>query len=307
MGGWCLTMSDRPQFLNVSFTDSGLTTMNHEKKMVREKDVKFDGEDGSIELTDVRLVWIKAPKKQSGLKRFGALAGAVAGAALLEGAGRQVGGIGGHLLRSAGRGIGVAAVGTAISSWTQDSFYNKDANGNTESLALPVAVIGQATQSGNKLMVELKSGGSMQFDFKQKNVIPSIVANLSQAQTEGKCPYCGAGAAPNMAACPRCGAPLGGSGQPAHSHDAGGGGGGRADFAGGPGSMRIQYTDEETGRPESVTVSYGEDRDGDGRPDSVSVDYGGRKGGGAGGYCSNCGQPYPAGAKFCNSCGQKVG
>ena len=62
-------MSDRPQFLNVSFTDSGLTTMNHEKKMVREKDVKFDGEDGSIELTDVRLVWIKAPKKQSEIRR----------------------------------------------------------------------------------------------------------------------------------------------------------------------------------------------------------------------------------------------
>ena len=204
------------------------------------------------------------------------------------------------MLRSAGRGIGVAAVGTAISGWTRDSFYNKDADGNTESLALPLAVIAQATQSGDKLIVELKSGGNMQFDFKQKKVIPSIVANLTQAQNEGKCPYCGASAATNMASCPRCNAPLGGSGKPAPSQ----GGGGRADYSGTPGEMHIQYQGEGGG-PESVTVRYGEDRDGDGRPDSVSVDYGGK--GGGGGYCQNCGQQYPAGAKFCNKCGNKVG
>ena len=29
-------------------------------------------------------------------------------------------------------------------------------------------------------------------------------------------------------------------------------------------------------------------------------------GSGAGGYCSNCGQQYPSGAKFCNGCGNKV-
>lgn len=276
--------------------------MDYEKRMVREKDVKFDNEDGSIELTDVRLVWIKAPKKKSGLKRFGALAAGVAGAALLEGAGRQMGGIGGRMLRSAGRGIGYAAVGTAISGWTRDSFYNKDKDGNTESLALPLAVIAQATQSGDKLIIELKSGGNMQFDFKQKKVIPSIVANLTQAQNEGKCPYCGASAATDMASCPRCNAPLGGSGKPAPSK---GGGGGRADYSGTPGEMHIQYQGE-SGGPESVTVRYGEDRDGDGRPDSVSVDYGGKGGGGGGGYCSNCGQQYPAGAKFCNKCGNKV-
>lgn len=297
-------MTDRPHFLNVAYSGSGLTTMDYERKMVREKDVKFDNEDGSIELTDVRLVWIKAPKKTSGLKRFGALAGAVAGAALLEGAGRQVGGIGGRMLRSAGRGIGVAAVGTAVSSWTRDSFYNKDKDGNTESLALPVAVIAQATQSGNNLVVELKSGGAMQFEFKQKKVIPSIVANLSQAQDVGKCPYCGAGAATDMSQCPKCGASLGGSGKPAPSHDRGDG---RADFRGRPGSMTIQYQDAESGRPDSVSITYGEDLNGDGRPDSVSVDYAGKKGEGAGGYCSNCGQQYPAGAKFCNKCGHKVG
>lgn len=281
--------------------------MDYERKMVREKDVKFDNEDGSIELTDVRLVWIKAPKKESGWKKFGAVAGAVAGAALLEGAGRQMGGIGGRMLRSAGRGIGYAAVGTAISSWTRDSYYNKDKDGNTESLALPLAVIGQANQSGNKLIVELKSGGSMEFVFKQNKVIPSIVANLSQAQSDGKCPYCGAGAATHMSSCPKCGAPLGGSGSPPAS--AGGGhGGGRADFSGTPGEMHISYQGE-SGGPESVTVRYGEDLDGDGRPDTVSVDYGGKRGsggGGGGGFCSNCGQALPKGARFCNGCGHKV-
>ncbi|RLI55342.1 MAG: hypothetical protein DRP09_10000 [Candidatus Thorarchaeota archaeon] len=296
-------MTDRPHFLNVAYSGSGLTTMDYERKMVREKDVKFDNENGSIELTDVRLVWIKAPKKSSGLKRFGALAGAIAGAALLEGAGRQMGGIGGSLLRSAGRGIGYAAVGTAISTWTRDSYFNKDANGNTESLALPIAAISQATQSGNRLIVELKSGGTMEFEFKQKKVIPSVVANLSQAQSEGKCPYCGAGAATYMAECPRCGAPLGGSGVPPT-----GASGGAAHVTGQPGQVHIDVKGQGGGGPESMHITYGEDRDGDGRPDSVSISYSGQpgSGGGGGGFCPNCGQSLPAGAKFCNNCGHKV-
>jgi hypothetical protein len=273
--------------------------MDYERKMVLEKDVKFDGEDGSLELTDVRLVWYKAPKKQSGLKRFGALAGAVAGAALLEGAGRQMGGIGGSLLRSAGRGIGYAAVGTAIASWTSESFYNKDANGNTESIALPLLAISQATQSGNKLIVELKAGGDMQFEFKQNKVIPSVVANVNSAQDQGKCPYCGTKAG-NAATCPNCGVSLGGTGggRAHESSDYGAGGTGHIDVrstggGGGSGSMRITYS---------------ADTDDDGRPRSVQVDYSGMggPGGEVGGHCNNCGQPYPVGAKFCNGCGHKL-
>jgi len=241
-------MTDRPGFLTVTYGGSGLQTMDYEKKMVREKDVKFDGEDGSLELTDVRLVWYKAPKKSSGWKKFGALAGAVAGAALLEGAGREIGGIGGHALRRVGRGIGYAAVGTAVTSWTRDSYYNKDDKGNTDSIALPLVAITQATQSGKNLIVELKAGGNMKFEFKQQKVIPGVVANVNTAQDDGKCPYCGTGAG-NASACPKCGAPLGGSG-----------GGGAAPSGGG----------------------------------------------GNGGFCSNCGQQYPAGAKFCNGCGHKV-
>ena len=241
-------MSDRPIFLSVTHSGSGLQTLDYETKQVREEDVKFDGEDGSLELTDVRLVWYKAPKKSSGWKKFGALAGAVAGAALLEGAGREMGGIGGHALRRVGRGLGYAAIGTAVTSWTRDSYYNKDDKGNTDSIALPLVAITQATQSGNRLVVELKAGGNMQFEFKQQKVIPGVIANVNTAQDDGKCPYCGTGAG-NAATCPKCSAPLGGSG------------GGQAASGGGGGS----------------------------------------------GYCSNCGQQYPAGAKFCNGCGSKVG
>lgn len=219
-------MSDRPQFLTVSYSVSGLDTMKHEKKMVREKDVKFDGEDGSVELTDVRFVWYKKPSRWGGAKKFGALAGAVAGAALLEGAGRQMGGIGRSVTRSLARGITYAAVGTAISSWTADSYYNKDQNGNTESMALPVIAISQVTQSGNNLIVELKSGGAMQFHFKQKKVIPSIIANVTSAQDQGKCPYCGTNAG-NVPSCPKCGGVI-----------EGGGGGGAA--ASGGESVTIQ-------------------------------------------------------------------
>ncbi|NHJ13119.1 MAG: zinc ribbon domain-containing protein [Candidatus Thorarchaeota archaeon] len=247
-------MTDRPQFLTVTYSGTGLTTMGHEKKMVREKDVKFDGEDGSLELTDIRLVWIKAPSKWGGVKKFGALAGAIAGAAVLEGIGRDVGGIGGRAIRGVGRGLAYGAVGVAVSSWTRDSFYNKDANGNTESLAVPIVSIAQASQSGDKLIIELKSGGDMRFEFKQKKVIPSIMANISSAQGEGKCPYCGT-IAKGASQCPKCGAPIEGGGGGAHDHS------------------------------DSVTISMSS---------------------GGGGFCTNCGQPYPEGAKFCGGCGQRV-
>lgn len=267
--------------MTVSYSGSGLDTMNYERKMVHEKDVKFDGEDGSLELTDIRIVWYKKPSKKSGLKKWGALAGAVAGAALLEGAGRQMGGVGRAVTRSLARGITYAAVGTAISSWTADSYYNKDQHGNTESIALPLLAISNATQSGDRLIVELKSGGTMEFKFKQKKVIPSILANVTAAQSQGKCPYCGTNAG-NVATCPNCGGVIEG-GRP--SQDSGGAQAG----AGAPGSMTIHYTD----------------RDGDGQPDSVTVTGAGVPGGQAG-FCMNCGTPYPQGARFCNNCGQKI-
>lgn len=139
-----------------------------------------------------------------------------------------MGGVGRHVTRSLARGITYAAVGTAISSWTRDSYYNKDENGNTESMALPVIAISQVTQSGNKLIVELKSGGDMQFHFKQKKVITSIIANITSAQDAGKCPYCGTNAG-NVASCPKCGGVI-----------EGGGGSGAASGGGGVESVTIQ-------------------------------------------------------------------
>ena len=252
---------------------------------MKEKDVKFDGEDGSVEVTDVRIVWYKAPSKWGGAKKWGAIAGAVAGAALLEGAGRQMGGIGRSITRGLARGITYAAVGTAISSWTSDSFYNKDDKGNTESLAIPVIAISQATQSGNRLIVELRSGGDMQFEFKQKKVIPSIIANLTSAKDAGKCPYCGTNAG-NVPSCPNCGGVIEG--------------GAPAGAPAGAGAPR--------GAPgESFTIQY-QDLDGDGQPDSVTVHQpSGGGGGAAAGYCHNCGKGYPAGARFCGGCGQPIG
>lgn len=204
-------MADRPVFLNVSIGDSGLETMKHEQKMIREDDVKFDGEDGILEISTIRLVWYKKPSRWGKAKKFGGLAGAIAGAAILDGVGRQMGGIGGRAVRGIGRGIGYAAVGTAISSWTRDSFYNKDENGNTESIALPMLAISTAQQSGKNLVVDLKSGGNVVFEFKQKKVIPTVMANVTQAQSKGKCPFCGANAG-NAAKCPNCGAPIEGGG-----------------------------------------------------------------------------------------------
>ncbi len=290
-------MADRPHFLAVSYSDSGLKTMDYEKKMVREKDVKFDNEDGSIEVTDVRLVWYKKPSRWGGMKAIGAVAGAIAGAAILEGAGRQVGGIGGSLLRGASRGLAYAAVGTAISSWTRDSYLNKDKDGNTESLALPLIAISNAAQSGNRLIVDLASGGNMEFNFKQKKVIPSVIANITGAQKSAKCPYCGAGAA-GLATCSNCGGTLGDAGGPA----AGAMGGGVS------GSASVtRHGDRITVEGDGVSAQYHlRDTDGDGEPDSVTVDFGGSRGGTGAGFCKNCGNPLDAGDKFCGKCGQRM-
>ena len=284
-------MADRPHFLAVSYSDSGLKTMDYEKKMVREKDVKFDNEDGSLELTDVRLVWYKAPSRWGGMKKFGAVAGAIAGAALLEGVGRQVGGIGGSLMRGASRGLTYAAVGTAISSWTRDSYLNKDKDGNTESLAIPLIAVSHAAQSGDRLIVELTSGGNMEFNFKQKKVIPSVIANITGAQQSGKCPYCGA-AASGSATCSNCGGTLGDSQAPASG--------------GASGSATVSRRgDTMTVEGDGMKVQYHmQDLDGDGEPDSVTIDYGGSKGGTD--FCKNCGNPLEAGDKFCGKCGQRV-
>ncbi|MEM2143377.1 MAG: zinc ribbon domain-containing protein [Candidatus Thorarchaeota archaeon] len=223
-------MSERPAFLTVTYGSSGLETMSHEKKMVRENDVKFDGEDGSLELTDVRLVWYRKPgsTKKEKLKKFGMIAGAIAGAAVLEGMGRQMGGIGGRVVRGIGHGIAAATIHSAFTSWTADNFYNRDANGNTESLAVPIVAIASAAQSGNNLVIDLKSGGNMTFAFKQSKVIPLVVANINQAQQVGKCPYCGAHAG-GATSCPKCGAPIESPG-----------GTGRAPAVG-PASVTIQY------------------------------------------------------------------
>ncbi|MFW9918698.1 MAG: zinc ribbon domain-containing protein [Candidatus Thorarchaeota archaeon] len=206
-------MSDRPAFLTVSYSSGGLDTLGHEKKMVHEKDVKFDGDDGSIELTDIRIVWYKKPSKMGGLKKVGALAGALAAAAAIDAVGDSVGGFAGRAISRTGHRMGYMAVGAAITSWTMDSYYNKDKNGNTESLALPLVAISQAAQSGNRLVIELKSGGDMQFEFKQKKVIPSIIANITSAQNKGKCPFCGTSAG-HANKCPNCGAALEGGGGP---------------------------------------------------------------------------------------------
>ncbi len=205
-------MSSRPAFLTVSYSSGGLDTLGHEKKMVHEKDVKFDGEDGSLELTDIRVVWYKKPSKMGGLKKFGAVAGALAAAAAVDAIGDSVGGFAGHAISRVGRNMGYMAVGAAITSWTMDSYYNKDKNGNMESIALPLVAIGQAAQSGDRLVLDLKSGGTMQFDFKQKKVIPSIIANITSAQSKGKCPFCGTTAG-HANKCPNCGAPLEGGGE----------------------------------------------------------------------------------------------
>ncbi len=280
-------MSDRPTFLTVTYSDSGLTTMGHEKKMIREKDVKFDNEDGILELTDVRIVWYKKPKKSrfGGLGGLGAVAGAIAGAVAADVIGSSIGGIGGRAIRRAGHAMANAAIGAAVYSWTAEQFYNKGPNGETESLAVPLIAISNAQQSGKNLVIELASGGTMIFSFKQPKVIPALIANIRSAQDEGKCPYCGA-SAKNAAQCPNCGAQLGGSGvidAPSESPV--------GDMP--TGSVHITVHEEGGVRKATVRSADGE----------MHVEV--HEGSGSF-YCPNCGQQLAAGSRFCNKCGYKV-
>jgi len=221
--------------------------MNHEETMVQEGSVKFDGEDGSIQLTDVRIVWKKKPSRWGKLKKVGGIAGAIAGAAALSAIGSEVGGVGGRALRRFGRGMGAAAVLGAVTSWNRDSYINKTEDGDTDSVAVPVIAIAQAQQSGDELIIELQSGGNMRFEFKQKKVIPTLIANIRSAKEKGKCPYCGAATAGKLS-CPQCGAPL----QPG----------------------------AETTQPPTGS----DDRS----------------------FCTECGEPYSAGDKFCGKCGSPL-
>ncbi len=279
-------MSGRPGFLAVAFTDSGLTPLAYEKKMVREKDVKFDKEDGILELTDVRLVWYKKPKKSrfGGLGKIGAVAGAIAGAAVLDAIGSEMGGIGGRAVRRAGYAMADAAIGAAIYSWTAEQFYNKGPNGETESIAIPLVAIGNAQQSGRNLVIELNSGGTMIFEFKQQKVIPALIANIRASADAGKCPYCGT-PAKNAAQCPNCGAPLGGSGTAPPAH-----GGGGASIPTGSAHVTV----DEDGNVTHATIR--------GPDGEVHIDV--SQSGGI--TCPNCGSSLPAGSKFCNKCGYKI-
>lgn len=125
-------------------------------------------------------------------------------------------------MRGAGRGLGAAAIFGAISSMTQDSFVNKDEHGNAESIALPIIAISQAQVIGKTLVLLLKSGGDMRFEFKQPKLITAFVANISAAQAEGKCPYCGSPSR-GSSSCPQCGAPLQGGGAAAAPREPAGG------------------------------------------------------------------------------------
>ncbi len=215
-------MSRRPAFLTVTYSGSGLNPMDYERKMVREKNVKFDGEDGTLEVTDIRLVWIKKPSRWGAVKKVGAVAGAIAAAVAVDALGDAIGGRAGRAVSRVGWHVGAAMAGVAITHMALDSFYNRDEHGNMESIAIPIIAISQAAQSGDRLIVELKSGGTVEFKFKQKKVIPTVIANITSAQQEGKCPYCGASTM-NSPTCPNCGAPIDSSATGGPSAPAGGG------------------------------------------------------------------------------------
>ncbi len=206
-------MSERPVFLNVNLQNGNFQTLNYEREVTRVNDVKLEGEKekGLLVLTDIRLVWFKTEKKKKGfggfLKKAAMIGGAIAAGAILEGVGDSVGGIGGRVIRNAGRSIAYGGVTAGITSIVRDQMFNMGPDGRPESVSIPLGSINDVSKSGNKLIITLSNMETISFEFDNKKFIDQFLLNIKSAQDEGKCPYCGYAIPPGSTTCPQCGAP----------------------------------------------------------------------------------------------------
>jgi len=198
-------------FMNVAIQDGRFVPLAHEQVATSIDDVKFEGNDGHLVVTDVRVVWYKKPKKKRGglLGGFAkALAVGVAGAAASS-ALRTHGGVVGDIV---GRGVETAADATATAivfdTLASNQLIRRGPDGQAESLAIPLLAIKDITAQGKQLVVTLESGDALVFNSSKAKMLAVAAAQIKSVKQQNKCPYCGAAIPPGSTHCPNCAAPV---------------------------------------------------------------------------------------------------
>lgn len=210
------------EFLNVSVQNGQLVPLGYENIATAIDEVKFEGKNGRLTVSDVRLVWYKVEKKRGG-GLFGgfakALAVGVAGS-VAAGAARRHGGFAGRALS---RGIRHATHATAtaivVDSLSSNDMIARGQGGDAESLAIPLMVIDNIDSPQKKLVITLTSGENIEFEGKKPQMFAVIEAQIEAAKTKNKCPFCGTNVPSGETHCPHCAAPVrsGASGPPTPS------------------------------------------------------------------------------------------
>ena len=196
-------------FLNVAVQNGQFVPLGHEKVATAIDEVKFEGENGRLVVSDVRVVWYKQEKKKGG-GMFGGFAKAfavgVAGSAA-AGVARRHGGI---LGRAVGRGIQHATDATAraivVQSLRGNDLITRGADGSAETLAIPLITIENVDSPNAKLIITLSGGDDIEFTSKKEKMFAIVEAQIEAARAKNKCPYCSAHIPNGATHCPNCAA-----------------------------------------------------------------------------------------------------
>ncbi len=199
------------EFLNVAVQNGQLVPLGYENVSTTVEEVKFEGNNGRLAVSDVRLVWYKFEKPKGG-GLFGgfakALAVGVAGSVAADAARRH----GGFVGRAVGRGIQHATQATAtaimINTMTTNQMIARGKGGIAESLAIPLMIIDNIDSPGNKLTITLSSGEDIEFESKKPQMFAIVEAHVEAAKIKNKCPFCGTHVPSGQTHCPHCAAPV---------------------------------------------------------------------------------------------------
>ncbi len=199
------------EFLSVSFQDGQFVPLGYEEVATTIDEVKFEGSNGRLVVSDVRVIWYKVekPKGRGLLGGFAkAFAVGVAGSVAADTA-RRHGGIFG---RAIGRGIRHATYATTsaimFDTLASKQLVARGEDGKAESLAIPLMAIDNVDSPKNKLTITLSSGEDIEFESKKPQMFAVVEAQIETAKAKNKCPFCGTHIPSGKTHCPHCAAPV---------------------------------------------------------------------------------------------------
>lgn len=199
------------EFLNVAVQNGQFVPLGYEQVATAIDEVKFEGKNGRLIVSDVRVVWHKVEKPKGG-GLFGgfakALAVGVAGSAL-AGAARRHGGFAG---RAVGRGIQHATDATATAimfdTLASNQLIARAPDGSAETIAIPLISIDSVSSPQDKLIITLSVGDNLIFTSDKEKMFAVAEAQIQSAKTKNKCPFCGTHVPDGTTHCPHCSAPV---------------------------------------------------------------------------------------------------